>query len=298
MRARIVALLLIALCAAGPACAIGFLTQKELAGRDGDQIVVVPAYTYVTVTQRFGEHAIISYRDDDQVRELRVTQTDLAAVQPVEEAAEPADPATLAAFYEERVPFDVYIDEFRESAVPDGTQDEPRPVEYRIRIKTSSLVPEVLPVIRFEVQVYIDPTPDPASDAPQPLRGNRLWQLRVLGIQPREIRRVETPIFSADDVRAPSAKASSEPRQNQAVQGALKPEKATSREDSAEPKAPTLRFAVRLFVDDLFIAQRTGIVRRIEEKPDEAPSWAAGIPYFGGTSYRRPGMHPHGVRGR
>ena len=253
MRARTVALLLIALCAAAQACAVGFLTQKELVGRDGNTVVVVPAYTYVTVTQRFGSYAMISYRVGDEVRELRVNQGDLDAVQPVEEnAAETTDPAELTAFYLERIPFDVYIDEFRATASPDDAQGKQGPAEYRIRIKTCNLVPEVLPLIRFEVQVYFDPAPDAGSDAAsnaaQGERGNRLWQLRMLAMEPREVRTAETPVFSAEDIRAtarepeapPRATASRAPRQRPARRQARK-RRPSRRKPPARRRTPSRR---------------------------------------------------------
>jgi len=309
VRARTVALLLIALCAAAQACAVGFLTQKELVGRDGNTVVVVPAYTYVTVTQRFGSYAMISYRVGDEVRELRVNQGDLDAVQPVEEnAAETTDPAELTAFYLERIPFDVYIDEFRATASPDDAQGKQGPAEYRIRIKTCNLVPEVLPLIRFEVQVYFDPAPDAGSDAAsnaaQGERGNRLWQLRMLAMEPREVRTAETPVFSAEDIRATAREPEAPPQSDRVTPAAAapgetagpkektKPEEAAGTEKNAEPEEPALRFAVRLFVDERFIAQRAGIVQRIEEKPEEDPAWAKGIPFFGGSSYHRRLLDP------
>jgi hypothetical protein len=153
-------------------------------------------------------------------------------------------------------------------------------------------VPEVLPLIRFEVQVYFDPAPD----APQHLRGNRLWQLRALSIEPREIRRIETPVFSAEDLRSAMPKPDAATPKDQTKGSAGPTEEAASEEKSTESaEEPQLRFAVRLFVDELFVAQRTGVVRRIEEKELD-PSWTNGIPYFGGSSYRRRGLHPRAAR--
>ena len=100
MRARIAALVLFSLLIAGSAGAVGFLTQKELVGRDGDTLIVLPPYTYITVIRRFGEHAVINYRVGDIVHELRVGRSDLDAVRPDEIDGVPrSDREKLAAFY-------------------------------------------------------------------------------------------------------------------------------------------------------------------------------------------------------
>lgn len=262
MRAWTAALVLLSLLAAVPAYAVGFLTQDELVGRDGDSLVVLPPYTYVTVIQRFGEHAVINYRVGDLVYELRVSQSDLEAVRPDEIDAQPSsDREQLAAFYRERIPFDIYID--KQAPAVDGKADEaaPGPPSYRLRVKMRNLTPDIVSNIRFEVQVYFDHD--------QPLEGNVLWQLRILSTKPREFKTVETVRFSVDTIQDESASAATDAKDKT---GAA-PVKSTPEDGAAEeeeaPGPPTMRYSVRLFVDELFIAQRSGVVKPVDEESAE-----------------------------
>jgi hypothetical protein len=296
MRAWIAALLL-NLFLAAPAGAVGFLTQNELVGRDGDTLIVLPPYTYVTVIQHFGEHAIINYRLGDTVHELRVSRLDLDAVRPDEaDAAPSSERDTLAAFYRERVPFDIYIDEVPATVTTESGEDAAGPASYRMRIKTCNLTPETVSNIRIEVHVYFDEAEPHESDA--------LWQLRIMSAKPREFKTVQTPLFSADTVRDKStadaadaktgktAPPTKTPPATAATESA--PERAAPEETAAEPAEapgpPTMRYSVRLFVDEMFVSQRSGIVKPIDEETDE-DLWNAA---YGPRRWLHPG--PQGQR--
>jgi hypothetical protein len=293
VRAATVALLLLAVLTSQPAGAVGFLTQKELVGRDGQTLIVLPAYTYVTVLERFGDYALISYRVDDQVHELRVRQGDLDAARPDELlATQTADPGKLVAYYRERVPFDIYIDEFPGacSTVPDESSekptDEPPPL-YRMKIKTRNLTPEPIPHMRFEVQIYLDP--------PQPDALDMLWQFRVLSADPRQFRTVQTEVFSIDMLRPPQTHAPKAPQTDSepaaqsgpAAEGDEADDEASAAEESEPPEPPTMRYAVRLFIDELFVVQKTGVVRQIDEEKEEGSIWRLGPRSSGNTSMLR-----------
>jgi len=277
VRAATVALLVLAVLTSQPAGAVGFLTQKELLGRDGETLIVLPAYTYVTVLERFGDYAVISYRLGDEVHELQVRQGDLDAARPDELlATQTADPEKLLAQYRERVPFDVYIDESpgaSSTTAPDATSGEPThepPSLYRIKIKMRNLMPEPIPHMRFEVQIYLDPPQDGARDL--------LWQLRVLSANPREFKTVQTEAFSIDMLVPPEPHASeASTTKNEASAGTGETEEnANATEQSEPPEPPTMRYAVRLFIDDLFVAQETGVVRQIDEEEEEGSTWRLG----------------------
>jgi len=288
VRAATVALLLLAVLTSQPAGAVGFLTQKELLGRDGETLIVLPAYTYVTVLQRFGHYALISYRVGDQVHELQVRQGDLDAARPDELlATQTADPEKLLAHYRERVPFDVYIDEFpgASSTAPDETSDEPPPL-YRMKIKMRNLLPEPIPHMRFEVQIYLDPPQDGARDL--------LWQFRILSATPREFRTVETQVFSIDMLRPPEphARKASTTSGETSAGSAETDEEANATEKSEPPEPPTMHYAIRLFIDELFVAQKTGVVRQIDEEEEEGSIWRLGSGSSGGTSTLRGRTRP------
>jgi hypothetical protein len=270
VRARTAAFLLLGLLTAGSACGAGFLIQKELVGRDGDTLIVLPAYTYVTVTHRLGEYAQLSYRAGDTVREVRVRQADLDAARPEEQpSGRPADPERLLRLYRERVPFDIYIDELREP--PSENSTEQAPPSYRLRVKACNLFPEDLSSIRFEVQIYCD---DPDAEP-----GNHLWQLRVLNTRPREYRTVETPVFSLETLRSAAAldagTPQAPPKEAPATQAAPKAETEAQSEAPAEvpaPAPPQMRYAVRLFVEEVFVEQKTGVVMEIKEEEENLTS--------------------------
>ncbi len=290
--------LLLALLVAEPAGTVGFLTQKELVGRDGDTLIVLPPYTYVTVIQRFGNHALVSYRVGEEVRDIRVRQGDLDAARPDESrATQTADPEKLLALYRERVPFDIYIDEFREispapPASSDGSSDEaPAPARYRMRIKTRNLAPEPISHIRFEVQIYFD--------TPRRNQSDLLWQLRILTTRPREFKTVQTPFFSVETLRSSVRnveKASELLRGKTRAEPQSEAEPEVNAEEPA-PSPPKMRFAVRLFIDELFIAQKTGIVRQIDEEEDDS-LWTVGPSGAGGSSRVRFLFRPRGTRRR
>jgi hypothetical protein len=293
VRAWTAALLLLMLLAAPPARGVGFLTQKELVGRDGDTVVVLPPYTYVTVIQRFGDYALVSYRVADEVRELHVRQGDLDAARPDEkQATQTADPAKLLALYRERVPFDVYIEESPPAPSADSDNTTP-PTLYRMRIKTRSLFPETISHIRFEVQVYFD--------SPHRGRDNLLWQLQILAAKPREFQTVQTPWFSAETLRASEPKAEDEDKAGSTETSEKAPpaqaeSETETKPEEAAPEPPTMRFAVRLFVDEMFIDQKTGIVKRTDEEEDDS-IWTID-PNRAGSSRLRLRIPPKGLRVR
>jgi len=245
-------LALIVLLAAGPAPGAGFLTQKELVGSTGDAVVVLPPYTYVTVVQRLERHARVRYRVGDDVREVRVRWADLDAARPANEDAPPnTSRDELLALYRERMPFDIYIDE-----APD---DPDAPARVCIRIKTRNLSRQDISNIRFEVNVYLD--------VPHGERANRIWQLRLLTAGPREFKTVQTPPFSLETLRRDA--------EHTSVSPPAQPEQTPrTSESQAEPESPSpapprMRFAVRLFIEEMFVAQKTGVVEPTADETEE-----------------------------
>jgi len=253
VRARTAALILLILCAAACARADSFLTHKELVGRDGDTLVVLPPDTCVTVTRRLGQYAWISHREGEDVREVRVRQGDLDAARPSEDKATTATRSEKRqALYHERVPFDVYIETIGESASAQSQPATTRPATYRIRVKTRNLLPEQISNVRFEVHVYLD--------TPRERQKDLLWQRRILSIKPRSFATIQTPPFSTETLHTPTATPTATPE--------------------TTPETPTplhMRYAVRLFVGEVFIGQKTGVigqeaggVEQIDEKNDDA----------------------------
>ena len=252
VRARAVIVVLFVWIAAGHAGAAGFFTQKELVGHDGDTLVVLPPLTFVVADEHFGKYVRVSYEAGDDVRELWVRLADLEAVRPNEEqAAQRADREKLQAFYRERIPFDVSIGEFRETAAADDTSSASS--RYRMRIRTRSLLPADLSNIRFEVHVFLD--------APCEESARVLWQLRIMTAERCEFKTVETPLFSIETLRASA-------RQSDA-QSTCPPASESKIEPEASGSPPRMRFAVRLFVEGMFIDQRTGVVEQTAHEDDQ-----------------------------
>jgi len=168
------------------------------------------------------------------------------------------------AFYRERVPFDVYVEEVRDADTVGSDDEVSAPACYRIRIKTCNLTPEELSNIRFEVHVFLD---DPHEERP-----GRLWQLPIMSAQRCEFKTVETPSFSVETLCASAheteeAAAATNPAPSETTPG-----------NSSSP--PQMRFAVRLFVGETFVCQKTGIVEKTDEenKPLSTPSPPGTLP--------------------
>lgn len=272
MRAKTAAFLLLVLIvplAAEPAGGAGFLTRKELVGRNGEGLVVLPPCTYVTVVQRLERHARVSYRVGQDVREIRVRWADLDAARPANENARPSTSRdTLLALYRERMPFDIYIDEAPDaSAAPaTGTHQDSPPARFCIRIKTRNLSRQDVSNIRFEVHVYLD-APRGEHVAPRGEDGARIWQLRILAAGPREFKAVQTPPFSLETLRPGVEHANEDPPTQP-----KKPPPASESQAGPEgpaPAPPPMRYAVRLFIEGMFVAQKTGIVVPTAEEPDD-----------------------------
>lgn len=271
MRAKTAAfllLVLIVLLAAEPAGGAGFLTRKELVGRNGEGLVVLPPYTYVTVVQRLERHARVRYRVGQDVREIRVRWADLDAARPASKEAGPSTSRDkLLALYRERMPFDIYIDEAPDVSAPAaGTNHDAAPARFRIRIKTRNLSPGDVSNIRFEVHVYLD-APRGEHVALRGEHGARIWQLRILTAGPREFKTVQTPPFSLETLH-PGVEHANEAPPAQPKQAPPTSESQAGPEGPA-PAPPRMRFAVRLFIEGMFVAQKTGIVVPTAEEPDD-----------------------------
>ena len=77
---------------------------------------------------------------------------------------------------------------------------------------------------------------------------------------------------------------------NETAAGSAKTEEEENTvEESEPPEPPTMRYAIRLFIDELFVAQQTGIVRQIDEENEEGSTWRLGS---GPTSMLRRRIHP------